>query len=216
MNVFGTVTTVSPGRTPAAISAKRNASVPLATPTACRTSQKSANSRSNSSTIEPPTNPAVLSARRKTDTSSGSSASCCATRSRNGIGRLLAASRSAKRLEANNFPSRLQRPIGRFQNLDDPQAGRAVVDGGLAVHDAVEEVLEFHLQGLGLLDARRPDIARAITHEELVDVVTAGDLHALVVHLDLLVGLEVVPHEHFLFAADQRGPDLDRRQPVDV
>ena len=37
---------VSPGCTPAAISAKRSASVPLATPTACRTSQKSANSRS--------------------------------------------------------------------------------------------------------------------------------------------------------------------------
>ena len=60
MNVFGTVTTVSPGFTPAAISANRSASVPLPTPTQCRAPQNSAKSRSNPSTIGPPMNPAVL------------------------------------------------------------------------------------------------------------------------------------------------------------
>src|SRR5437763_192002 len=51
MNVFGTVSTVSPGCTPAAISAKRKASVPLPTPTQCGASQNSANSTSKYSTI---------------------------------------------------------------------------------------------------------------------------------------------------------------------
>ena len=53
------------GLNPAAISANRRASVPLLTPTACRTSQNSAKSFSKSSTIGPPMNPAVLSALAK-------------------------------------------------------------------------------------------------------------------------------------------------------
>ena len=53
MNVFGTVTTMSPGPIPAAISAKRSASVPLPTPTQYFASQNAANSRSNSSTMRP-------------------------------------------------------------------------------------------------------------------------------------------------------------------
>jgi hypothetical protein len=73
MNVFGTVTTVSPGRTPAARSANRSASVPLPTPTASRVPVNSANSRSKPSTIGPPMNPAVRSADRNTATSSSSS-----------------------------------------------------------------------------------------------------------------------------------------------
>ena len=70
INVFGTVTTASPGQTPAATSANLKASVPLPTPTQCWLSQYRANSRSKSSTIEPPTNPALLRALRKIDTSS--------------------------------------------------------------------------------------------------------------------------------------------------
>ena len=50
MNVCATVTTASPGPTPAAISANRTASVPLATPTQYFVPQKAANSRSNAST----------------------------------------------------------------------------------------------------------------------------------------------------------------------
>ena len=45
MNVCGTVTTMSPAWTPAAISANRTASVPLLTPTQCAVSQNLANSR---------------------------------------------------------------------------------------------------------------------------------------------------------------------------
>ena len=45
-------------------------------------------------------------------------------------------------------------------------------------------------------------------------VAVHGD--ALVVDLELFVGLEVVPDEHPLLAPDQRRSDLHRRQPVDV
>ncbi len=54
MKVFGTVTTVSPLPMPAAIRAKRRASVPLPTPTQCSVPQKAANSFSKPSTSSPP------------------------------------------------------------------------------------------------------------------------------------------------------------------
>src|SRR6266852_3598758 len=85
MNVLGTVTTVSPGCTPAAIRANRKASVPLATPMQYCTPQNCAKSRSKSSTIGPPTNPAVFRALRKTDTNSSSSSRWGVTRSKKGM-----------------------------------------------------------------------------------------------------------------------------------
>ena len=63
---MGMVTTTSPSFTPAAISAKRSASVPLLTPMEKRVSQNSAKSFSNPSTAGPPIKPAVRSAERKT------------------------------------------------------------------------------------------------------------------------------------------------------
>ena len=73
MNVFGTVTTVSPGfnadrdqREPQRIGAASHADT-VSRP------QKAANSLSNSSTFGPPMNPALLSALRNTATSSSSS-----------------------------------------------------------------------------------------------------------------------------------------------
>src|SRR2546428_1132789 len=85
MKVFGTVTTVSPGCTPAAIRANRKASVPLPTPTQFCTPQNCAKSRSKSSTILPPTNPAVFRALLKTDTNSSSSSRWGVTRSKKGM-----------------------------------------------------------------------------------------------------------------------------------
>src|ERR1035438_3386205 len=84
INVFGTVSTTSPGRTPEAIKAKRSASVPLLTPTQWPESQKVANAFSNSSTIDPPTKLAVRNPLRKMPTSSFSSSRWGATRSRKG------------------------------------------------------------------------------------------------------------------------------------
>ena len=73
MKVRGTVTTVSPGSTPAAISARRRASVPFAIPTQNRDSQNAAKSRSKSRTIGPPMKPAVSSAVSKTERNSSRS-----------------------------------------------------------------------------------------------------------------------------------------------
>src|ERR1035441_10643191 len=85
MNVFGTVNTMAPGPMPAAIRAKRRASVPLPTPTQCWVVQYAAKSRSNSSTMGPPMNPAVSRARLKTADSSSFSSAWRVTRSRKGI-----------------------------------------------------------------------------------------------------------------------------------
>src|SRR3989449_9344407 len=89
MKVNGTVTTVSPGWTPAATSARRRASVPLAIPTQNCESQNSEKSRSNSCTTGPPMNPAVSRAVSKTDRSSSRSSRCTVTSSRNGISPVL-------------------------------------------------------------------------------------------------------------------------------
>ena len=89
-------------------------------------------------------------------------------------------------------------------------------DGCLALENAVDEISELELQRLGGVHFGRPHIARPIADQQIVDALAVGDLDALVVHLDLLVGLEVVPDEHLVAAANQRRPDLDRRQPVDV
>ncbi len=86
MNVCDTVTTASPLPTPDAISAKRTASVPFATPTQYLAPQYSAYSRSKASTSLPPTNAAERTAWRKASTSSSSSSRCGVTRSRNGMG----------------------------------------------------------------------------------------------------------------------------------
>ena len=45
---------------------------------------------------------------------------------------------------------------------------------------------------------------------------TVGHLDAFVVDLNLFVGFQVVPDQHLVLAADQRRPNFDRRQPVDV
>ena len=70
MKVCGTVTIISPCPIPAAMKAKRSASVPLFTPTQYLLSQYAANSFSKSSTIGPPMNPALLKAFSTTASSS--------------------------------------------------------------------------------------------------------------------------------------------------
>src|SRR3990170_6183554 len=88
MKVRGTVTTVSPRWTPAAMSAKRRASVPLAMPTQKRDSQNWAKSRSNSWTMGPPMNPAVSRAALKTESSSSRRSRWTVRRSRKGTSAL--------------------------------------------------------------------------------------------------------------------------------
>src|ERR1035437_2418188 len=85
INVCGTVTTASPGLTPAAISANLNASVPLPTPTQWRASQNNANAVSNLSTAGPPTKLAVSRTPLNAATNSSLISWCCVTRSKNAI-----------------------------------------------------------------------------------------------------------------------------------
>ena len=48
----------------------------------------------------------------------------------------------------------------------------------------------------------------ATVEEQVVQTLTARDLYALVVNLDFLIGFKIVPHQHFLFAANERGANL--------
>ena len=82
--------------------------------------------------------------------------------------------------------------------------------------DAVHEVCQLLTQRLELFQLRRPHIAGAVIDQQFVYAFAVVDVHAFVVDLDLLVVLKVVPHQHSLLAADQRGAHLHRRQPVHV
>src|ERR1035438_3333959 len=85
INVFGTVSTTSPGCTPHAMMAKRNASSDLLTATEWLAPQKAAKAFSKFSTTGPPMKPAVSRARRNTPVSSFSSSTCGVIRSRKGM-----------------------------------------------------------------------------------------------------------------------------------
>src|SRR3954451_5327095 len=119
-------------------------------------------------------------------------------------------------LKTDQLTPRVQRRLSGFEEIDDRQTSDAIVDRGAIVPDAVDEVIELDLQRLGLFNPRRPHVARAVADQQVVYVVAVRDLHALVVDLDLLVCLEVVPDQHLVATADQRGSHFHRRQPVDV
>src|SRR4051812_35463939 len=68
----------------------------------------------------------------------------------------------------------LEGVMGGFKHLEDSQTRRAVVDRGLILHDAVGEVLQLDLQRLRLLDLGRPDVARPVTHQQVVDALSVG------------------------------------------
>src|SRR6185437_3985966 len=82
--------------------------------------------------------------------------------------------------------------------------------------NALHEVGQFRLECLGAVQLRRPHIAGAVVHQQVIKTLARADVDALVVDLDLFVGLHVVPDQHFFLSADQRGADFYRREPVDV
>src|SRR5439155_22389232 len=106
--------------------------------------------------------------------------------------------------EGDKLPSRFQGAVRGFEQTDDFEARAAVVEGCAILQDAAYEVLELDLQGFRLLDFRRPDISRAIAHEQLVDALPVRNPDAFVVHLDLLVLFEIVPDHLLLLALYQR------------
>src|SRR6266853_96398 len=127
-------------------------------------------------------------------------------------------SRSAPKrsLQRDELASILQRLFGRFKELNHLQAGFTVVGRCPVVHDAVKEVVEFDLERFRLLHLWCPHITRAVADQQVIQTLAAPDFHTLVIDLDLLVGLQIVPDEHLVLAADERGPDLHGRQPVHV
>src|SRR4030067_446388 len=124
MKVLGTVITVSPCLTPAAIRANLSASVPLATPIQYCASQKAAKSFSKPSTLGPPMNLPVLKASLKTPINSSSNSIWGVTRSRNGTSLLLLIFYSPYESGRISYNDRVCRDILRY---DTPSADNGVL-----------------------------------------------------------------------------------------
>src|SRR5690242_4813953 len=92
----------------------------------------------------------------------------------------------------------------------------AVIEGSSIISDAVHEIFELELQSLRLFHSGCPHIPRTVTYQQFIDTLAVRDLYTFVVNLDLLVGLQVIPYEHLLLAADQGRPNFYRREPVDI
>ena len=71
--------------------------------------------------------------------------------------------------QRNDLAALGERAVGGLEHPDHAQAGLAVVERRRAARDAVEEVGELRLQRLGLVHLRRPHVARAVAHEQVVD-----------------------------------------------
>ena len=95
----------------------------------------------------------------------------------------------------NGLPSHLQRFLGRFEQLDNAQSRNSVIKRRVVVFNAFNEVFQLDLQRFRLLDLRRPHVSRTIANQQVIHILGAGDLYALVVDLDLLVGFQVIPEQ---------------------
>ena len=118
--------------------------------------------------------------------------------------------------QVNHFAFLLQGTIRGLEHLDNPEAGRAVIDGSSAVANTIDEMIDQKFQGFGLVEPGGPHVTRPIADQQVVDTFLVRDLHPFVIHPDLYVGVQIVPDQHLLLAADQGGPDFNRRQPVNV
>src|SRR4029079_811376 len=91
-----------------------------------------------------------------------------------------------------------------FEYAHDAQPRLAAGDRPLIALNAAEKMADFRLKCLGQLEPRRPHVARAVTHEHLVDAfyVCVGNGDAAIVHLDLLARFDVVVNDHLARTAD--------------
>src|SRR5437867_3012564 len=105
---------------------------------------------------------------------------------------------------------------GGFEDSDDSQSCVAVRHGRLAGFDALDEVSGFGAERFGDVELRRAHIARSVVdeHPVLAAVSVAVDGDTLVVDLDLLARLEIVVHDHFAAATNERAAHLHGREPV--
>ena len=103
-----------------------------------------------------------------------------------------------------------------LQHLNDAQPGVPVIDWRLIFENALVEISEFEFECFRVLNLRRQHVARAVANEQIIDTLAVVHVYAAVIDLDLLVGFEVVPHQHLLITANQRSANLYRRKPVYV
>src|SRR5262249_41595248 len=104
-------------------------------------------------------------------------------------------------------------PVHGFKHLHNSQAGSSVIYGRTAIQDAINEILSLDRQCFGVLNAWDPKVACPITNPEVMRAVAIRTLNALIVDFDLFVSLEIIPDEHFLFSANQRGAHFNRGKP---
>src|SRR5215470_9727188 len=111
-------------------------------------------------------------------------------------------------LHIDDYPALLQRSIGCLQKLDNSPTSLTTIKRLSIIQDTVDKVLCLDSECLCLLDPWRPHVARAIAHQQVIDVLRVCQADPLVVNFDLLVSFKVVPYQHLLLTADQRGSDF--------
>src|ERR1700687_1790934 len=110
-----------------------------------------------------------------------------------------------------------ERAIGRFEDLHYSEPAEPVAIGRNAAGDAIDEVIAFHLEPLGVLDTRDVHVAVAIRELKIaVSVVVRLLGDALVVHPDFFLQRGVVVHQHLARTYDRRAPNLVRVEPAHV
>src|SRR5579883_1512559 len=107
-----------------------------------------------------------------------------------------------------------QRAVGGFEHSHDAQTGHTVVEGPLIAANALHKVGGLKLQSFDLFDIGRPHVAGAVFDELLVHGLSSAHLNAAIVDFQLFVRLEVVPDEHFLFAAQEGRAHFYGREPI--
>src|ERR1700674_188798 len=118
------------------------------------------------------------------------------------------------RSEVDELATLAERLARGFKHAYHFQSRAAAIEWSFAFRDAFREVLQLNPESFDLFDLRRPHVAGAVTYQQVVHTFLSLHVHALVVDLELFVGFEIVPYQHFLFAPDQCGSNFDRGDPI--
>src|SRR3989304_4058678 len=92
----------------------------------------------------------------------------------------------------------------------------AVIKGGVAILNALDEVFCFHLKGFKLIYFWGPHVACPVANQHVVDTLPVTNLYSFIIYPDLFVCAQVIPYEHLFLAAYKGHSYLDWRQPVDI
>src|ERR1051325_1540211 len=220
--VFAGTITSSPGSIPEAISPRRSASSPLASPIAVDVPTYSANASSNSRTAGPLMNAFESISAEKDSSSSSFRAPCIAPRSRKGtrISTVSAIAISVSRLadELADVDARaagLERLVHGLDDAHDVEPDLRARARRLARPDCGAEVAELDEERLRGRHVRRDDVAGAGAEPVLAEGLGVRQVDAAVEDAHGLVA-RVVVDDHLLRADDRRAPELARREPGEL